>query len=361
MSVEERRQSPAPNTCAGLTTTTGSPWAAGAQRLVLGRGLASTYGIPARRRARRPASRRRSSRAAPGRAPAPTTCGRRAPRPPRQASSSTIRVPSDVDPEQAVGVRAQAGRAGDVEHALDAAHRPAHRAAVEHVGDHALDVEAASASSGRALADGHAHVVAARRRSARATCEPMNPVAPVTSVCGTVGAESIRVRRGHGRRSPSSRTPRTTCRGRSSRRTTSHEVSPLRQLERAAREREATCRTSASFYDAPARGRASCRPPRSPRSATSSRSTSRCCAAGDDIVSIHLSGGISGTVRRRRAGARPLVERRRRAGARIAIVDSETACGGLGLVALAAAAARARRATSAAEAAAAREALRARR
>jgi DegV family protein with EDD domain len=57
--------------------------------------------------------------------------------------------------------------------------------------------------------------------------------------------------------------------------------------------------------------------------------------AGDDIVSIHLSGGISGTVGAAQQACQALVEK----GAdpsRIAVYDSETACGGLGLVALAA-------------------------
>jgi DegV family protein with EDD domain len=57
--------------------------------------------------------------------------------------------------------------------------------------------------------------------------------------------------------------------------------------------------------------------------------------AGNDIVSIHLAGGMSGTVRaaeqaRERLGARA---------DRVHVVDSSTACGGEGLVVLAAAAA----------------------
>jgi DegV family protein with EDD domain len=57
--------------------------------------------------------------------------------------------------------------------------------------------------------------------------------------------------------------------------------------------------------------------------------------AGNDIVSIHLAGGMSGTVRaaeqaRERLGARA---------DRVHVVDSATACGGEGLVLLAAAAA----------------------
>ncbi len=57
--------------------------------------------------------------------------------------------------------------------------------------------------------------------------------------------------------------------------------------------------------------------------------------AGDDIVSIHLAGGMSGTVRsaeqaRERLGARA---------DRVHVIDSRSACGGQGLVVLAAAAA----------------------
>jgi DegV family protein with EDD domain len=58
-------------------------------------------------------------------------------------------------------------------------------------------------------------------------------------------------------------------------------------------------------------------------------------AAGRDVVSIHLAGGMSGTVRaaeqaRERLGARA---------DRVHVIDSATACGGQGLVLLAAAAA----------------------
>ena len=58
--------------------------------------------------------------------------------------------------------------------------------------------------------------------------------------------------------------------------------------------------------------------------------------AGRDIVSIHLSGGISGTYDSALAAKARLDEQGRPG--RIEIVDSATACGGLGLVVLAAAA-----------------------
>jgi DegV family protein with EDD domain len=60
--------------------------------------------------------------------------------------------------------------------------------------------------------------------------------------------------------------------------------------------------------------------------------------AGEDVVSIHLSGGISGTFGAAQQARQVLVERGVAAD-RIHLYDSETACGGLGLVAMAAAAA----------------------
>jgi DegV family protein with EDD domain len=53
-------------------------------------------------------------------------------------------------------------------------------------------------------------------------------------------------------------------------------------------------------------------------------------AAGHDVISIHLAGGISGTVESARQAAQ-------QAGGRIEVVDSATACGGCGLLVLAAA------------------------
>lgn len=58
---------------------------------------------------------------------------------------------------------------------------------------------------------------------------------------------------------------------------------------------------------------------------------------GFDVVSIHLSGGISGTVESARQAAAEVSGRAR--GRRVEVVDSESACGGLGMICLAAAAA----------------------
>jgi DegV family protein with EDD domain len=82
-------------------------------------------------------------------------------------------------------------------------------------------------------------------------------------------------------------------------------------------------------------------------------------ARGDDVVSIHISGGISGTVQSAHQAAEQL-ERDGKGGERVQVIDSATSAGGLGLVALAGARA-ARRGASAEEVAAAvheaREAL----
>src|ERR1700682_4320551 len=59
--------------------------------------------------------------------------------------------------------------------------------------------------------------------------------------------------------------------------------------------------------------------------------------AGQDIVSVHLAGGISGTCESARQAHGLLVERG--LGERVEVLDGETACGGLGLLLLAATAA----------------------
>jgi len=59
-------------------------------------------------------------------------------------------------------------------------------------------------------------------------------------------------------------------------------------------------------------------------------------AKGDDVVSIHISGGISGTVQSAQQAAEQL-EREGKGGERVRVIDSATSAGGLGLVALAAA------------------------
>src|ERR671915_1369805 len=59
-------------------------------------------------------------------------------------------------------------------------------------------------------------------------------------------------------------------------------------------------------------------------------------ADGRDVVSIHISGGLSGTPEAARQ-AKEALERDGRGGERIEVVDSKTAAGGLGFVVLAAA------------------------
>jgi fatty acid kinase fatty acid binding subunit len=68
-------------------------------------------------------------------------------------------------------------------------------------------------------------------------------------------------------------------------------------------------------------------------------------AEGRDVVSVHIAGGLSGTPDAARQ-AKEQLERDRKGGERVHVIDSSTAAGGLGLMALAAA----RRAASGADA-----------
>jgi DegV family protein with EDD domain len=68
-------------------------------------------------------------------------------------------------------------------------------------------------------------------------------------------------------------------------------------------------------------------------------------ASGDEIVSIHISGGLSGTPEAARQAAEGL-ERDGKGGERVRVMDSETAAGGLGLLVIVAATAAAAGATA---------------
>ena len=76
--------------------------------------------------------------------------------------------------------------------------------------------------------------------------------------------------------------------------------------------------------------------------------------AGNDVVSIHLAGGISGTCEAARQAHGLLAERG--LGERVEVIDGETACGGMGMLILAACAAARAGADKAAVAARVREA-----
>ena len=79
-----------------------------------------------------------------------------------------------------------------------------------------------------------------------------------------------------------------------------------------------------------------CRRPRSRRSATSHRVYEPPLAAGRDIVSIHIAGGLSGTCESAREAARSLDAGGTGA---IEVVDGQTGAGGLGCMVVAAASA----------------------
>src|SRR3954465_13902498 len=61
-------------------------------------------------------------------------------------------------------------------------------------------------------------------------------------------------------------------------------------------------------------------------------------AEGKDVISIHISGGLSGTPEAARQAAEAL-ERDGKGGERVRVIDSNTAAGGLGLTVMAAGAA----------------------
>ncbi len=79
--------------------------------------------------------------------------------------------------------------------------------------------------------------------------------------------------------------------------------------------------------------------------------------AGSDVVSVHLAGGISGTCEAARQARALLAERG--LGERVEVIDSETACGGMGILLLAGTAAARRGATKEEVAARVRETRRA--
>ena len=151
---------------------------------------------------------------------------------------------ADVDREGAVGAGAQRRDAGDVEHALDAAHGAAHRTPVEHVAVGELDVEAVELVERRALAH-ETRTASPRATSRRVTCDPTRPVAPVTRVVipgDYLGCPACRT-------SQSSPTPPTTCRARPSPSSVSAR-SACTSTTATRQEREADIVDLTAFYDA---------------------------------------------------------------------------------------------------------------
>ena len=290
--------SPRPSTCAGQTMTTGEPARGDPQRLDLGRVL----GV--RVRDAEPAARTawRSSAAPPGGAgpiAATEEVWTTRSTPAAQALLEHHARALDVGLRTARprGAR-RLRRAGDVEHARRrprSARRIARRSVMS-----AIDASrrrAPSSASRFEVARTVTRTSSPRATSARATMRADEPGRagdergrPSVREATALGSAPMARRR---RRHRHDALP--AARGRRAAR--DPPGLPVRELARARPSREADITDFDAFYDAAARARASCRAPRSRRSATSSRSTSRCSRPGDDIVSIHLSGGISGTVR----------------------------------------------------------------
>ena len=187
-------RSPGPNTCAGQTIDDVEPARGDPQRLGLRRVLGVRVGhaelaAAGTRGARRP---RRPAGAGPT-APTEDVCTTRS-TPARSASSSTIARPLDVDARAA----RPAPRAGSScrrrgRRGRRRAARAAARARSPSCGRRPLDVEAlqrARATSSRAPST---RTSSPRSTSARATCEPTNPVAPVTSVGPCADQRAVRL------------------------------------------------------------------------------------------------------------------------------------------------------------------------
>ena len=97
----------------------------------------------------------------------------------------------------------------------------------------------------------------------------------------------------------------------------------------AARDRDRRIRVR-ELLRAPPRAATRARRPRSRRSATSSRVYEPLLAEGRDIVSIHLSAGISGTCESAEQARQRLLDEGK-GGERIHVYDSRSGCGGQGL------------------------------
>ena len=249
----------------------------------------------------------------------------------------------DVDAEERVGAAAQRREPGDVEDARDAAQRAPDRRAVQDVGADPLDLEAVELLDARAGADGHAHAVAAldeqprdvradeagragdegdghdragyaptttrSRRAEPTTLRPMpaTPVAVVTDSTHYLPRELVSSRGIH--------------------------VVSLYVNQGGVITKESDMPDFDAFYDG-LRTSADLPTTSQPSIGDFLEVYEPLVAAGHDIVSIHISGGLSGTVESARQAAAELGGQRR-----IEVVDSQSTCGGLGVVVLAAQAA----------------------
>src|SRR5215207_3676608 len=351
--VDVGPRSPLPKTCAGHTITSASPRTATRSASVSAACFDSAYGTPS------PVGNGwRSSTAPPGRAgptaPIDDVCTTRS-TPARSASSRTIRVPSALT---------RVSSAGDARRFVVPATwktrstpRSARRRAARSPSCAGTSSTSSPASPSRdELARTVARTASPRATSARATWEPTKPVAPVTSVRPTCRSSHRRGRCIGFRAMPSVAVvtdsthymPRAVIE-----RHGIHEVSLyVRWGDPPADEREGDLPDFDAFYD---HLRSSRELP-----TTSQPSVGDFLAVyeplieqGADIVSLHISGGISGTVRSAEQARDQLLERGAATG-RITIVDSASVCAGLGLMAVAAANAAAAGADAAGAAAAAR-------
>ena len=210
---------------------------------------------------------------------------------------------------------AQRGPPGDVEDAVDAVHRPAHGAAVGDVAGDALELEPVEVVERRSCA-GRAGAARRRARRARAArCEPRKPLAPGDQGRCHAGRtlqsapEANRLIRQRGARAPPSSPTRPpicpTSWSPSTASTGSASTSPSTAIQR--RESEIGATDYDDFYE---------RLRRSEDGATTSQPSvgdfvaiyEPLLAERREIVSIHISAGISGTYESARQARQQLID-----------------------------------------------------
>src|SRR3954447_4167398 len=327
-SVEERRVSPRPSTCAGHAMTVSSPRAATRSASTSPASLESAYGMPSG------TERTWRSSAVPPRDAGPiaatdeTCTARRTPS--ASAASMTTRVPSAFSRNNS-----SSGSRRLVDPATwnnSSTSRRARRIARRSVTS-AVTSRTPSPASASRLEDARTatRTSSPRSTSSLVTCAPMKPVAPVTSTLATPGRllgwsamPSVAVVTDSTHYLPAEVVERHGL----------HDVSLYVNWKGKTR-RESEMRDYDAFYD-------------ELRTASELPSTSQpsvgdflavyepLLESGQDILSVHISGGISGTVGAAEQARESLIEQGVESD-RIRVIDSRTGCAAFGLVAIAAA------------------------
>ena len=217
---------------------------------------------------------------------------------------------------------------------VDVAHRPAHGPAVEHVAAHGLDVEAVEVVDDRPWTRTVTRTRSPRATSWRVTCEPTRPVAPVTSVTLTRGSlappSRLRVMPVAVVTDTTHYMPREIV-----------EQAGLHEVSLYVNDGDALERESAMpDFDALLRAAAHAERAADDVAAVDRRLPRGLRAAGRERARHRVGPPLRRHLRHLRSARQAAATILERGGQRrIEVVDSHSACGGLGLIALAAAAA----------------------